>query len=67
MYQFKWLWEKHKKFTARQMFRENQYKIFFIWYISPKDIEKVDRNYKGKSWKYQVMDELFSISKHVKM
>lgn len=39
------LWTKDTKFTASQASRENWYKTFYWWYITPKDIEKMDKDH----------------------
>lgn len=45
--QWEILWTKDIQFVASQALRENLYEMFCHWYITPKDIEKVDKNTKG--------------------
>ena len=48
---WEFLWGQGLKYTKCQAIKEQWYKMFYRWYLTPSQLSKMSNNYDGKCWK----------------
>lgn len=53
--EWEYTWNRRLRYTSSQSVKENYYKIFFRWYLTPKTISKIYGNCSDLCWKCELV------------